>query len=59
MYLYLRVERGRDLKYGRGKNEEKTQSTIDQNSIVRVWLQTAWFMGLGSRAGMEIENRKM
>lgn len=39
-------KKGRVEISGRGTDREKTQSMIDQNSIVRVWLQTVWLLGL-------------
>ena len=39
-------KKGRVETSGRGKNREKNQSMMDQNSIVRVWLQTVWLLGL-------------
>lgn len=45
-YILGGKKKGRVEISGRGKNREKTQSMRDQNSIVRVWLQTVWLLGL-------------
>ena len=45
-YILGGKKKGRVEISGRGKNREKTQSMIDQNSILRVWLQTVWLLGL-------------
>ena len=45
-YILGGKKKGRVEISGIGKNREKTQSMRDQNSIVRVWLQTVWLLGL-------------